>query len=76
METYNSFRVRKGWFGCCILQQRVSLPSFSNGRVDSSKRDFQWVDVNYDRAPSRFIVPFVEPNDGTQQPKAAEAAGE
>lgn len=45
------YRVRKGWFGKCILQAEYNTPSFICGRVDSSIRQIVWEDVNYKKAP-------------------------
>jgi len=54
--SYNRYRVRKGWFGQCVLQQLVSFPSFAGGIVDSSIPEFEWIDVPYKCAVSEFEV--------------------
>lgn len=51
MPALYKFRVRRGFNGVCVLQQLIDSPSFSNGRVDASVREFTWVDIKYDNAP-------------------------
>jgi len=58
MAAHFKFRVRRGFGGVCVLQQLTDYPSLICGRVDSSIRRFEWVDVRYDNAP-----PLWEPID-------------
>jgi len=48
------YRVRKGWFGKCILQAEYDAPMFLCGKVDSSVRDIYWKDVPYTKAPTEL----------------------
>ena len=52
------FRVRKGWFGCSILQEMRDYPSFNGGVIDVSCREFVWEDVPYKGAPRALISQF------------------
>lgn len=45
------YRIRKGWFGKCILQELYDEPSFIGGHVDSTIRRKIWEDVKYKSAP-------------------------
>ena len=54
--SYTRYRVRHGFGGVCILQQLVSYPTIIGGKVDSSVREFEWMDVPYKRAPSEFEI--------------------
>lgn len=50
------YRVRKGLFGKCILQEYISFPSLMGGIVDSSIRNYVWEDVEYDNAPPQLTI--------------------
>ena len=50
------YRIRKGWFGRCILQEYMNHPSLVGGQVDASIRDCYWEDVNYNRAPTTLKI--------------------
>ena len=52
------FRVRRGWFGRCVLQELMDYPSYSGGAVDASMREFLWEDVLYKAAPRALISQF------------------
>ena len=54
MPALYKFRIRRGWGGVCVLQQLIDSPSFSNGRIDASVRQFVWLDVKYDCAPTMW----------------------
>lgn len=45
------YRVRKGWFGKCILQAQFDRPAFLGGQVDASQRVIYWADVDWNSAP-------------------------
>lgn len=49
------YRVRRGLFGHCILQQLFNTPSLIAGQVDASIRDIHWDDVDYRHAPTELI---------------------
>lgn len=44
------YRIRKGLFGKCILQELRSYPSIMAGSVDSSMRIYKWEDLEYNKA--------------------------
>lgn len=47
------YRVRRGWRGKAILQMRVSVPLYLGvGAVEPECLRYEWVDVDYDRAPA------------------------
>ena len=52
MNNVGKYRVRRGWFGRCILQKCHNGPSFIGGQVDSSIRVLYWSDVKYEHAPA------------------------
>lgn len=47
----SAYRVRKSFFGKCVLQKLVDSPSLIAGQVDATIRDVHWMDVDYSRAP-------------------------
>ena len=49
------YRVRKGWFGRCILQAQFNGPAFLGGQVDASIRVLYWADVAWDQAPVALV---------------------
>lgn len=49
------YRVRKTWWGKCILQVQFDGPSFVSGQADSSIRVLYWADVDYNSAPVCLI---------------------
>lgn len=48
------YRLRKSFFGKCILQERLTFPCLIGGRVDASVREIVWEDVEYKRAPAEL----------------------
>lgn len=49
------YRVRKGWFGKCILQAEYNTPSYSGGQVDVHIRDIFWRDIKFKYAPPQLF---------------------
>lgn len=54
------FRIRRGWFGKCILQIGVNSPSLIGGVIDITNTDQRWVDADFDRAPVSIVPMFYE----------------
>lgn len=53
-QTTKRYRVRRGLFGKCILQQQFDTPSLLGGHVDSTIRDIHWSDVDFPYAPAEL----------------------
>ena len=54
------YRVRRGWFGKCILQKCYDTPMLLGGQVDASIRDIHWDDVDWKHAPPLLANPLPE----------------
>lgn len=52
------YRVRRGLFGSCVLQERMDYPYSveSQGYVDQKARVFIWEDVDYSQAPKELFL--------------------
>lgn len=50
------YRVRRTWFGKCILQEYIDSPSLIGGIVDSSIRICRWEDVLYNNAAPEYRI--------------------
>ena len=50
------YRVRRGWFGRCVLQAQFNGPAFLGGQVDASVRVLYWADVKWDQAPVALVA--------------------
>lgn len=48
------YRLRKGLFGKCILQEAHNFPKYNGGHVDARTREIVWLDVDYKNAPRAF----------------------
>lgn len=54
------YRVRRGWFGKCVLQELRDTPSYIGDVVDVHIRDIYWEDVSYDKAPRALVSQFCD----------------
>lgn len=57
------YRVRRGIFGCSVLQELMDYPSYSGGFVDAHCREFVWEDVKYKAAPRALISQWGDTHD-------------